>query len=432
MTSTTAGPSRSDLRTPVVRLLGSHALASVAMSLPWPWLLVLVWDHTHSPGLLGLTAAARMLPYVACSWWAARFGDHYRRDVVIRTTVAARVALLCAVPCAVGLHHVGTAVVLAALAIAVATPAYPALAAAMPAAAGAGAERATDVLVTIEVASFVVGPAFGGMLLAVPSLVAPVSVAGTVAAFALLWGVRLAPAGRRTDARRAGTWAELRRSPAIRRSLVFMSLLNLVLAAVGVTLVLMVRGAWSGWWTPDTAYGVASGALGLGALAAPALTRCGSDAVRRSQLGVLLLGLAVSAVALAPTVLWALLPLVVAGASAVHAESAATGLVQSQARDEVRASLFGLADACMVGAAMVGALVAPVLADRIGPTVLMSALALLAFGCTSVIGRRRDEQAQEALVTRLRPATTVPPISSSVSTEAASPARENSSAVRSA
>ncbi|MGA8248470.1 MAG: hypothetical protein WB797_16310, partial [Nocardioides sp.] len=176
--------SGSGLRTPVARLLGSHALASVAMSLPWPWLLVLVWDRTHSPDLLGLAAAARMLPYVACSWWAARFGDRIRRDVVIRVTLTARVVLLAGVPCAVGLHQVGVAVVLAALAIAVATPAYPALAAAMPAAAGPAAERATDVLVTIEVASFVVGPAVGGLLLAVPPLVAPASVAGTAAALA--------------------------------------------------------------------------------------------------------------------------------------------------------------------------------------------------------------------------------------------------------
>jgi hypothetical protein len=419
------------MRPQVVRLLAGHALASVAMSLPWPWLLVLVWDRTHSPGLLGLAAAARMLPYVACSWWAARVGDRHRRDVVIRTTIAARVVLLAAVPCAVGLHEVAVAVVLAALAVAVATPAYPALAAAMPGAAGTEAERATDVLVTIEVASFVVGPAFGGLLLAVPWLVAPLSVAGSVAAFTLLVGVRLAPATRRTTGSGGGTLAELRRSSAIRRALVFMSLLNLVDVAAGVTLLLMARGAWTGWWSPDTAYGVASGALGFGALAAPALSRLGSDGVRRSQLGVLLMGVALSAVALAPTVLWALLPLVVAGAASVHAESAATGIIQIHARDDARASLFGLADACMVGAAMVGALVAPLLASGIGPTVLMSVLALAALACTAVVGGRVRELAPSS-VSQLRPATTVPPISSSVSTVAASPADANSSSVRSA
>ena len=170
------------MRAPVDRLLGSHALAAIALSLPWPWLLVLVWDETHSPGLLGLAAASRMLPYVVCSWWAARVGDRYRRDRVVRATIVARLVLLGAVPVAVAFDQVAVAVVLAALAVAVATPAYPALAAAMPDAAGDDSDRATELLVTIEVASFVVGPAFGGLLLAAPALVAPFSVLGTAAA----------------------------------------------------------------------------------------------------------------------------------------------------------------------------------------------------------------------------------------------------------
>ncbi len=418
------------MRPPVNRLLASHALASVAMSLPWPWLLVLVWDETHSPALLGLTAAARMLPYVVCSWWAARVGDRHRRDRVVRATVVGRLVLLTGVPAAVALDQIAVAVTLAALAVAVATPAYPALAAAMPDAAGEDSDRATDLLVTIEVASFVVGPAFGGVMLGVPVLIAPLALAGTAAALLLLAGVRLAaPAERRTSDRRSGTWVTVRRSSPVRRSLVLMSLLNLVLAAAGVTLVLMARGSWAGWWTPDTAYGVASGALGFGALAAPSMSRCGSTAWGRVRAGVLLMGGALAAVSLSPTVLWALLPLLLAGAAAVHAESAATGVVQHEADDDVRASLFGLADACMVGAAMLGALVAPVLAGAVGPAVMLGALAVVALATTAATVRRVEPVAH---VAQLRPATTVPPMSSSVSTSTTSPADATSSVVRSA
>ncbi len=418
------------MRPPVNRLLGSHALAAVAMSLPWPWLLVLVWDETHSPALLGLTAAARMLPYVVCSWWAARVGDRHPRDRVVRATVVGRLVLLAGVPAAVAAHEVAVAVVLAALAVAVATPAYPALAAAMPEAAGADSDRATDLLVTIEVASFVVGPAFGGVLLAVPALIAPLALAGTSAALLLLAGVRLAaPRERRGSDRPGGTWATVRASSSVRRSLVLMSSLNLVLAAAGVTLVLTARGSWTGWWTPDTAYGVASGALGFGALAAPSLSRCGSTGWSRVRAGVLLLSGSLAAVALSPTVLWALLPLVLAGAAAVHAESAATGIVQHEADDDVRASLFGLADACMVGAAMLGALVAPVLADMVGPALMLGALALLALSTIAVTARPRESF---AVVAQLRPTTTVPPISSSLSTTTAKPADAKSPDVRSA
>jgi MFS family permease len=369
-----------------------------------------------------------MLPYVACSWWAARVGDRHRRDRVVRVTIVARLVLLAGVPVAVALDQLAAAVVLAALAVAVATPAYPALAAAMPDAAREDATRATDLLVTIEVASFVVGPAFGGVLLGVPALIVPLALAGLVAALGLLAGVRLAPAEPRTSERRGGTWAAVRASSPIRRSLVFMSLLNLVLAAVGVTLVLMARGAWTGWWTPDTAYGVASGALGFGALAAPSLSRWGSTAWSRSRVGVLLLGAALAVVAVSPSVLWALLPLLLAGAAAVHAESAATSVVQHEADDDVRASLFGVADACMVGAAMLGALAAPALAAATGPAVLLGALALLAVTTTTVAAR----PGTVAPVAQLRPTTTVPPTSSSVSTATASPAEAKSSAVRSA
>lgn len=417
------------MRSPVGRLLGSHALAAVAMSLPWPWLLVLVWDRTHSPGLLGLTAAARMMPYVACSWWAAGLGDRYRRDRVVRATVVARLVLLATVPVLVAVDQVAVAVVVAALAVACATPAYPALAAAMPETAGPGAERATDLLVTIEVASFVVGPAVGGLLLGVPALVAPTSVAATAGALLLLVGIRLAPATRRTSLTRSGPWSALRSSAAIRRSLVFLSLLNLVLAAVGVTLVLMARGAWTGAWSPDTAYGVASAALGFGALGAPALAACGATLGDRARVGVVLVSLAVTTVALSPAVAWALVPLLLAGAAAVHAEGAATGIVQREADDAVRASLFGVADACMVGAALVGALVAPALADRLGPTVLLAALAVLALAAATVVVSPAEPWGE---VAQLRPSTTVPSRSSSVSTVEVRPADANSAAVRSA
>ena len=126
-----------------------------------------MWERggPHVGLLVGLTGAARMLPYVALSWATGRLADRFRRDRIVRGTLVARLALLVVV----------------------------AVAARRPAAwrrggrgAGGGgghpglpgprgrdardrrrpARRATDLLVTIEVASFVVGPALGGLLLA--------------------------------------------------------------------------------------------------------------------------------------------------------------------------------------------------------------------------------------------------------------------------
>jgi MFS family permease len=404
----------------VARLLVSHALAASAMSLPWPWLLALVWDTTHSPALLGLAAGARMLPYVACSWWAARIGDHLRRDVVVRATVVLRLVLLTTVPLLVWLDRPGWAVAAAAASIVAATPAYPALAAALPDAAGERADRATEALVTIEVASYVVGPAVGGLLIASPVAVAALSIGATGASLGLLRGVRLAPASHRSSAS-AGVAAALRRSQPIRRALALMSLLNLVDTAVGVTLLLMARGDWTGRWSPESAYGIASGALGFGALLAPALVRVGTGREGRWRAGALLTGAGVLATAVSPTIVWALAPLLLVGAASVHAESAATSVVQAEADDDVRASLFGLADACMVGAALVGALVAPTLAEASGPQLFLvgagaAAIALVAW---------RLEPAGQ-----VRPSTAVAPRSSSVSTSLENPDDESNAAVR--
>ena len=160
-------------------------------------------------------------------------------------------------------------------------------------------------------------------------------------------GVRLAPATRRTAG--GGAWAELRRSLPVRRAMLLMSLLNLVLAALGVTLVLLARGSWTGWWTDDTAYGVASGALGFGALAAPSLARLRPRAGRSGAGGRAAAGRGGRRRGRGPDR--------ALGAAAAGRrrrgrgprEAAATAIVQREARDDVRASLFGVADSCMVG-----------------------------------------------------------------------------------
>ena len=53
--------------------ISSHAVAAVGMSLPWPLLVLLVWERAGDGWVLGVAGAARMLPYVALSW--ARVGS---------------------------------------------------------------------------------------------------------------------------------------------------------------------------------------------------------------------------------------------------------------------------------------------------------------------------------------------------------------------
>jgi Major Facilitator Superfamily len=371
----------------VSRVLASHALASVGMSLPWPLLMVLVWRETGSDAWLGVTAGARMAPYVALSWWVPRLADRLRRDNLVRATLVIRSGLLLGTAGAIAHGAVVAAVVLATLTVAVATPAYPALAAGMPRLAAAESQRATDLLVTIEVASFVVGPAVGGILLGSPRLVAPAAAAATVAAWGLYAGIRQprpapsvigapgpsAGSSETAAATAPGSWAAGSAwSPTrgTRLALALLVLVNLVVATTGVTLIRLSESLWDAapWgWSDATAYGLATGALGFGALGGPLLRRRSEPLGSRLRRGIVLLALGLLATAVAPALVWAVGPLLSVGAAAVAVEAAATEMLQRAVPDHRRAGVLGVADSAMVLAAMVGALAAPVMAGWWGP-----------------------------------------------------------------
>ena len=108
------------------RAIVAHAIAALAVGLPWPLLLVMVAADTDNPWLLGLAGSARMLPYVAISWLTARLADRMRRDLIVRATLVARTILLTATAIAVVTDHPWPGVVCCTLAVAIGTPAYPA------------------------------------------------------------------------------------------------------------------------------------------------------------------------------------------------------------------------------------------------------------------------------------------------------------------
>ena len=353
--------------TAVRRTVTSHALAAVGMSLPWPLLVLLVWEQAGDGWVLGLAGAARMLPYVAVSWAAGRLADRFARDRIVRHTLVARTLLLLTVAGALAADRTWLALTAATLAIAVATPAYPALAAAMPGLAGRGSDRATGLLVTVEVASFVVGPAIGGLLLAPATrvLVPWVAVACLVLAWVLFEGVRLpAPVSVLASTRTTGVLAALRTSAVLRGAIAAVAMVNA--AAAGVALALLpLADTWDGAGE-GTAFGIATGALGFGALGGPLLGRLGERWRVGARHWLAVMAVCLAGVAPAPS-LWLAVPLLaVAGAAAVQVEIVATALVQQAVADRLRASVLGLTDTAMVAAALLGALVAPTLAGAFG------------------------------------------------------------------
>jgi MFS family permease len=357
------------------QVLTVHALSATGMSLPWPLLLVMVADSTDSGAMLGVAAAARLAPYVALSWWVGRLADRHSRDVIVRSTLVARLALLTGVAAAIATDRAALAVVLASLTVAAATPAYPALAAGMPRLSGPSSQRATELLVTIEVASFVVGPALGGLLLLAPAFTGPAAVALTGAALACYAGVRQP----RPEAVRVERRAPFRvTSGPLRSALAAVMLVNAVGSAAVVALLPLAEEQWSESGA-DAAYGLATALIGFGALGGPLLGLLGGRRGSRRPLapGLLLVGAALGAVAASPSAWWAAAPLILAGAAAVQVEAAATETIQREAGDDHSAGVLGLADTLMVAAGLVGALGAPILAALIGAVPLLALLGLV-------------------------------------------------------
>ena len=352
-------------RTAVGRLIASYACAAVAVGLPWPLLLVLVWDRygadPHGAWVVGLAGAARMAPYVLLSWAAGSFGDRVRRDRLVRTTYAARLVFLSS----------GAV----ALAVAAGTPTYPTIAAALPGLAGPERARANELLVTVEVCAWVVGPALGGLMLApaVRPFTLPVAVALSLLAWCLVARVVVpGPVARVPETAAAGMLRTVVRCRPAVVALGHAGLLNLVVTVTGVALLPL---ALDGWGRDEGMFGVATAFLGFGALAGPVLARFVTATVGRGLAG---LAAALLVVAASPLPWVALVPLALAGAAGVVIESLVTGTLQDRVPDHHRAGALGVADAVMVGSCLLGSLLAPALVTALGPRVSLLALSVLA------------------------------------------------------
>jgi MFS family permease len=353
---------------PDVRLLASHGLAAVAMSMPWPAVLAHVWSATQSDGWLGVAGAARMLPYVVLSALAGMLADRVRRTRVLRWSTGIRVVLLTGCALALQLNHVALALVLAVVTVAAGTPAYPAAVAAMPKLAGPRSARLTDLVVTAEVTAFVVGPAFGGVLIGMGdgSLTVWLAAGVALAAFPLLLGLDSGPVMRSGGPVVRGRLRTVLTSPGVPVAIAVVAVVNAVQSAASVGLVGLSDQIWA---EGQGGFGIATAALGFGSLTAPALA-----VLLRLRGSLLLTGAGLAAAGVTPGVAVAATPLALAGGAGTVVECVSTEVLQRSVPDHVRAFALGLADSVMVSAAMIGSLVAPQLMDLVGPSVSFVAL----------------------------------------------------------
>lgn len=354
-----------------VRLLAAHALGATALSLPWPLLLARVYSSTHDDAWVGLTAAGRMLPYVALSALAGMLADRVDRAAVLRWSAGARTVLLGGAAAALGTGHLAAAVVLAVLTVAAGTPAYPAAVAALPRLAPDRTERWTAWLVTVEVSAFVVGPAVGGLLLGAGGgrWTLPLAAATGALSFALLLGLGPAPAERSVGGPRRSRLVTVLRSPGVPAAMAVVALVNLIESAASVALLGLSADRWH---AGERGFGAATAALGLGSLAAPLLGRMVAlrGSLRLDGTGLLAAGAAQLAVV-------GVAPLALTGACSTVVECVATQTLQHAVPDRFRAFTLGLTDSAMVAAAALGSLLAPRLVTLAGPAPTFAALGLV-------------------------------------------------------
>ncbi len=365
---------------PARRMVLSHALAGVAVGLPWPALLACGWQVSDDPAVLGLLGAARFAPCVLLSAVLGGIGDRIGRLFAVRVSTATRLGLLAVCAAFMLAGSLWPAVIAATLTVAAGVPAFPSLAALIPQ-VSSRPDRDTNALVTWEISGFVVGPAVGGLLL--PAGVGW-SVAGCVplmAAALLVLPRRFADPGPRVDRPRLREGVrQVLALRVVRRAIGTVMMLNAVIGVLGVALLTMAQ---SHWGAGVNEFGWLTALQGFASLAAPVLIRT----VGRLPVSVaahLLVVLPLVAVAVSPGWVAAAVPLALAGAGLTAIECRTTRMFQVGAPAAFTAVALGIADAALVAAAMAGALLAPWLLTLVGPAGLLIALAA---GCAAVLSR---------------------------------------------
>lgn len=214
------GTIRAALRYPAFRWL----LSALAVSQVGDWLYnlalaVLVYDRTHSPLWMGVTTAARIVPFVALGPLAGVLADRFdrRRIMVVSDVIRMALMLLLVAVAATGLPIL-LAPVIAALATAASAPYLPCVSAVIPRLVrdddlpGANAARSAATGLGI-----IAGPALGGILLLLGSPAIAIAVNSLTFGLSALAVLAIRPGGvfraARSAERPAGCSARWHRAP---------------------------------------------------------------------------------------------------------------------------------------------------------------------------------------------------------------------------
>ena len=326
---------------------------------------------------VGLVALVRLLPAAVVAPFAALLGDRFRRK---RIMVAADLARACAMAGAAAAVFGGapavTVYALAAIAAVTGTAFGPAQSALLPSLARSAEEltAANATSTTLESVGFFVGPALGGLLLAVTSVGAVFAMAAALflwSAFVLgrIVGDSRGGPGIAGDSILREALAGFRAIAAERRLRLIVGLYGAQTLAAGILRVLLVVTALQVLDLGPSGVGFLNSAVGIGALAGMLvmLTLIGTSRLAAVfRLGILVWGVPLALLGIWPSVAAALVLLGILGVGNTLVDVAGLTLLQRAAPDEVRARVFGVLESVFLGTIAIGAILAPLLTAALG------------------------------------------------------------------
>ena len=393
---------------PLARLLFGEFVSSIGDWLYLVALLVLIWQESGDPIVLGLVGAARIVPYIILSIPAGIVADRFDRRLVLISTDLARGVIMVLIAAAVAFNmSIWIVVALAILATCFSAFFSPAIGSYLPSLVRDESELgpANSAWSSLDNLAFFIGPAFAALLLSIGNL--PLAFLLNAMTFGVVALVLLRLPSARPKATAAANGIvdggektadkpnDLRGTlRPILRPLLGLSVLNIadgfVFGGLGVITVVLAVDVFG---VGEAGTGLLNSAVGVGgivgAIAAGAL-------VLRRRLGPPLLvgafGMAVGIASLGVVgdFALALVVMALAAAGALLLEITATTLMQRIVPDNVRGRTIGLLETVTVTAYAIGAFAIPVLAQGQITAVLLACGAIMAIAavlCVVLLGR---------------------------------------------
>jgi MFS family permease len=368
------------------RVLVGWALAIMGDNAVVVALAVLAYRSGGAAGV-GIMGALRTLLPAVVAPFAATLADRYRRERVLSLSVAARALMMAGMAVAASASApIGVLYGLAAVTACISTATRPAQAAIVPVLARTPEEltAANVATTTVEGAAYFVGPAIGGVMLALTGTTATfVGGAVLLAAAAAIVALVRTDAPARVTAEGGGIAAEVvagvRAIGSDRQMRLVVTLYSLQTVVAGTMNVLEVVIAIRVLHLGNAGVGWVIAVQGVGGLlgSAAALSLAGSSRLGRAfAVSVAAWGAPLAVIGLVPFTAAAVVALAVIGVANTVVDMAAITLIQRRADDAVIGRVFGAVESAIVGGLGAGSLLAPLVVTHLGSRPALIAIGL--------------------------------------------------------